>query len=82
MCDVAEIAHVRSQGVAVLSREPSFWWLHNLLLPAARGIFASKDFSRTAVLEEVLLRRLCLRTLFRDCSYHFHVYPSACIHQS
>ena len=44
-----------AQGIAVLSREPSFWWLHDSLLPAVEQLFGSKDFSRMRLLEEVRL---------------------------
>ena len=46
-------SHVQ-KGVAALSREPSFWWLHGLLRPAVENLFAHRDFSRVAVLEEVV----------------------------
>lgn len=46
-------SHVQ-KGVAIISREPSFWWLHDMLRPAVERFFAGKDFSRTAALEAVV----------------------------
>jgi hypothetical protein len=46
-------SHVQ-KGIAVLSREPSFWWLRNILRPAVEDLFAKRDFSRTSMLEDVV----------------------------
>ena len=45
---------VVQKAVAALGREPSFWWLHSRLRPAAQDLFTRKDFSRVAVLQDVV----------------------------